>query len=296
MKIAVFKSLELEKDQIERLEKLGEIVWIDKDNFNKDSFDVVDVICAEEPISRVIYDLSDKMVSFPFVGVGWLDLEKLTENAVKVANAPGCNKVAVSEWILAMMLILGRKLMKYIDIENVPKEDFLESMPGLAGKTVAVLGKGNIGNRVGMLCEAFEMKVKYYTKDSNLYESVKDADYIVNCLARNDETVSLLDQEFFSKLKNGAFFISITDAPIYDMESMLRSLNKGALAGAAIDPAGIPIFDAAQPVYQELRNHPKVLVTPHIAFHTDTTLRVANDIMIDNVEAWIKGNPTNIVN
>ncbi|PIP30999.1 hydroxyacid dehydrogenase, partial [bacterium (Candidatus Howlettbacteria) CG23_combo_of_CG06-09_8_20_14_all_37_9] len=48
--------------------------------------------------------------------------------------------------------------------------------------------------------------------------------------------------------------------------------------------------------YKELISHPKIIATPHISFHTETTIKTANDIMIDNVEAWINGNPINIVN
>jgi phosphoglycerate dehydrogenase-like enzyme len=76
----------------------------------------------------------------------------------------------------------------------------------------------------------------------------------------------------------------------------LDLLNNGKIAGAAIDPAGASIFDASNDFYKELLSHPKVIATPHIAFHNDMTIKKANDIMIDNVEAWVKKKPINVVN
>ena len=77
---------------------------------------------------------------------------------------------------------------------------------------------------------------------------------------------------------------------------MIEAVNSNIIAGCAIDPAGIVIFDTKSETYLKLKNHPKIIVTPHIAFHTDMTTRVANDIMISNVEAWIKNKPINLVN
>ncbi len=301
MKIIVTENFTLEPDQVERLKSLGEVFFLkDKASSKEESLKRLsdaDILCAEsEPIEDVMYELKDKFISFPFVGVGWIDLKKLSENNVRVANAPGCNKMAVSEWILGMMIILSRKLLKYIDIEETKESDFMEAMPGLAGKKVTILGKGNIGLRVGKICEAFDMTVTYFKRGDNLIESTNNADFIVNCLAKNTETEGMIKKEFFEKLKRNSFFISITDTIIYDVDALINELESGHLAGAAIDPAGVGIFDVKSEIYQKLKRHPKIIVTPHIAFHTDMTTRVANDIMIDNVEAWVKGKPQNILN
>ena len=301
MKIIVTEEFKLEPNQAEKLKSLGDVVFLQGKAISKEEslkhLADADIICAEaRSIADVIYELKDKLISFPFVGVGWLDLKKLSDNNVKIANAPGCNKAAVSEWILGMMIVLSRKLLKYIRIEEIAEEDVMESMPGLAGKKVSILGKGNIGSRVGKICEAFDIQVVYFEKGDNLLSLVQDADFVVNCLANNSETKNILNKEFFKSLKNGSFFISITDTEIYNVDAMIDATNSGHIAGAAIDPAGIGIFDAKGEVYLKLKQHPKIIVTPHIAFHTDMTTKVANDIMIDNAEAWVKNNPINLVN
>lgn len=301
MKVIVTENFKLEPDQTERLKLLGDVVFLQNKAVSREEslkrLSDADIICAEsEPIEDVVYDLKDKLISLPFVGVGWLDLKKLSDNNVKVANAPGCNKAAVSEWIIGMMIILSRKLLKYINIEEVAESDVMEPISGLAGKKVTVLGKGNIGSRVGKICETLDMKVTYFRRGDNLAESIQDADFVINCLANNQETKGILNKEFFASLKSNSFFVSITDTEIYDVDALIDAVESGRLAGIAIDPAGTGIFDAKSEVYLKLKQHSRIIVTPHIAFHTDMTTRVANNIMIDNVEAWVKNEPINLVN
>lgn len=286
---------------MERLKSLGDVVFLQNKAVSKEEslkrLSDADIICAEsEPIEDVVYDLKDKLISLPFVGVGWLDLKKLSDNNVKVANAPGCNKAAVSEWIIGMMIILSRKLLKYINIEELAESDAMEPISGLAGKKVTILGKGNIGSKVGKICETLDIKVTYFRRGDNLTESIQDADFVINCLANNQETKGILNKAFFESLKSNSFFVSITDTEIYDVDALIDAVESGRLAGIAIDPAGIGIFDAKGEVYLKLKQYSKIIVTPHIAFHTDMTTRVANNIMIDNVEAWVKNEPINLVN
>lgn len=301
MKIIVTEKFKLDPKQIERLKTLGEVVFLQNMAASKEEslkrLSNADIICAEaKPIAEVIYELKNKLISFPFVGVGWLDLKKLSENNVKIANAPGCNKVAVSEWITGMMIVLSRKFLKYIGIEEVIESDVMESMPGLAGKKIVILGKGNVGSRIGKICEAFDMDVSYFKKGDNLMNAVQNADFIINCLAHNSETEGILNKDFFKHLKINSFFISITDTEIYDIDALIHALNSNQLSGAAIDPAGIGVFNTKGEIYQKLKQNPKIIITPHIAFHTDMTTKIANEIMVDNVEAWIKSKPINIVN
>ena len=72
---------------------------------------------------------------------------------------------------------------------------------GLAGKNITILGKGNIGRKVGVICEALEMKVTYFSRGDNLLESIKIADVIVDALSTNVSTTGLLNKEFFETPK-----------------------------------------------------------------------------------------------
>ncbi len=119
---------------------------------------------------------------------------------------------------------------------------------------------------------------------------------VIDALGLNDTTKGLLDKKFFNSLKKGSFFITVTSQKIYDSKAMLSALDKGILAGAATDAGGILPGDTDDPYYKKLLKHPKVLVTPHISFQSDVTVKVAGDMMIENIEAYLKGKPINVVN
>lgn len=299
MKIVIAQDLDLIKEEKERLNKLGEVVyyedlaktpeeWLER---CKDA----DIICTGKfGMKEKIYELKDVFLSLPFVGTGFLDLEKLKARNIKVSSCPGCNKEAVSEWIVTMMLNLFRNISSYTNSKEL---DFkkLEISKGLAGKNITILGKGNIGFYVGKICGAFGMNVKYFIKGNDLKSSIKNADVVINVLSLNENTKGLLDKDFFNSFKPGSCFITVTDSEIYDADAMLEALDKNILAGVADDCGSIYLGDIEDPFYEKLMKHPKVLATPHIARFADTTERKANRIMIDNIESYVKGRPINIV-
>lgn len=298
-RIIITQGMDLFPDQIERLKNLGEVKiyndlaktpeeWLDRcKNF--------DIICTGKfGLKQKVYELKNVFISLPFVGIGWLDKEKLGKNNITVAYSPGCNKDAVSEWIIGMTINLLREFPKYINIKNLPEHTLPERTLGLTNKKVCILGAGNIGSRVGKICESFNMNTKFFLKGDNLYESVKDADIIINCLSQNSTTLGLLDSKFFSTFKNGSYFISVTSPKIYDIEALLYALGKN-IAGAAIDAADIQVGDTNNPFYKKLLQYDRILTTPHIAYNTDITARVGNDMMIDNIEAYLKGKPINLL-
>jgi phosphoglycerate dehydrogenase-like enzyme len=188
-----------------------------------------------------------------------------------------------------MMITMARQLDKYLNVKKLPA-GVGEPTLGFAGKHVTILGKGNIGSRVGAICEALEMNVSYFRRGDNLHEKVKDVDVVVDALGTNPETRNLLNQEFFSWLKGGVIFITVAVETV-DIDAMIAALDDGKLAYAAHDAINIQIYDTSDPLYQKLARHPRAYATPHIAFNTDVTRRIANDMMIDNVEAWLKGKP-----
>ncbi|HSW99548.1 MAG TPA: NAD(P)-dependent oxidoreductase [Patescibacteria group bacterium] len=239
-------------------------------------------------------ELHDVFISLPFVGVGFFDPEKLRANNLIVSNAPGCNRHAVAEWVIGMMIMMSRQLDKFLNIPELPTGQAPVPMMGLADKRVTILGKGNIGTRVGIVCNALEMNVTYFRRGDDLHNAVKDADIVIDTLSTNPETQSLLDKDFFATLKEGVIFISVAVGTV-DIEAMLAALDSGKLAYAAHDAVNIQIYDTSDPLYQKLARHPKAYAMPHIAFNTDVTRRIANDMMIDHVEAWLKGEPKNVL-
>jgi phosphoglycerate dehydrogenase-like enzyme len=253
-----------------------------------------DIICSGKlGFTEKVNNLKGKFVSVPFVGVSSVDPVKVKKNGSLVSYSPGCNRHAVSEWVIGMAFMLFRRLDFWVNTEI--KDEVPEREKGLFGKKVVVLGKGNIGKRVGEMAEAIGMDVNYFCRGDDLYGMVVDADLVVDCLGSNESTLGLLDKKFFSACNKSVFFITITGPKICPLEDLFWALDNGEIAGCAHDSAGIVRGYTDDPFYQKILVHPKVLATPHISYNTDVSNRIAYDMMIDNIEAFLKGKPINVV-
>lgn len=300
-KIVVTHDLGLSPDDQNRLKSLGDVIIYDNRPQSPDEWlehcEGVDIICSGVPGLREKYqELKNVFISLPLVGVAYLDKDILNKNNIKVSNSPGCNKDAVAEWIIGMMLNLLRKLPFFINNDNLPKDKTSEETIGLVDKKILILGKGNIGNRVKEICQSFKMNVSFFEKGDDLYEKIKDKNIIVNCLSTNETSIGILDKKFFNSLKKGAYFISVSSHEIYNKAAMFKALDNNILAGAAIDDGTMNVGDTSDSYYQKLLKHPKILATPHIAYNTDVSNHNGNRIMIDNVEAYLVGKPINLIN
>lgn len=301
VKIVVTKPMDFLPAEKERLEKLGDVRFHDDLPATSEEWlercKGFDIVCTGLAGVREKYaELHDVFISLPFVGVGWADPAVLKAKNITISNSPGCNRHPVSEWIIGMIILMMRQLDQYLNVKELPVGYILPVMTSPAYKNVTILGKGNIGTRVGIIAKALEMDVTYFRRGDDLYQSVKNADVVVDTLSLNPTTENLLNKKFFQSLKNGAIFVSVTNGPIVDIDAMLGALDSGKLAYAAYDGGGIAPGDTRNAVYQKLVEHPKVYVTPHIAYNSDVERKMGNDMMIDNVEAWLNGKPINLVN
>ncbi len=301
-KIVVFESEGLTAAQKKRLDGLGGVTYYEglptKEEYLDRSADA-DVILSSDSGLRESYSrLRDVHIVIPFVGVSFVDLDVLRKNNVVVSNAPGCNRHAVSEWVICMTILLLRDLYPAIDRRKSYRVD--GKVPpytkSLADAKIVILGAGNIGQQVAKLLEPFESEVKFFRKDDNLIDAVRDADVIVNTLSSNPSTMKLLNEEFFAKVKRSSYLVSIATEDTIDDDALIAALDSGQLAGAAIDFGNtVLVGDTENPIYQRLMKHSKVLATPHVAYSAEKSNVMGFDIAIDNIEAWLNGRPQNVV-
>lgn len=151
-KIVVTHDLGLSDKGIERLKSLGDVIFYDSTPLSSDEWlsrcRGADIICSDISGLREKYqELKDVFISLPLVGVSFLDKDILNRNNIRVSNSPGCNKDAVAEWIVGMIINLLREMPFFIGNDDLPKGKFPKATLGLMGETVLILGKGNIGNR-----------------------------------------------------------------------------------------------------------------------------------------------------
>lgn len=300
-KIVVTNPMGLTQEQKLRLEKLGKVKFYEEMPASPEEWlkrcQGFDIICSWMAGLREKYgELNNVFISVPFVGVlSFADPEVLKKENITISNSPGCNRHAVAEWVVSMILTTMRRFDKYLKTKEKFPFPFPVDPMGLAGKKITILGRGNIGQRVGVVCEALDMSVTYFSRGDNLIETVRRADIVVNVLSSNPSSKGLLNKDFFDSFKKGTIFISaVVLKNIEDVDAMLRALDEGRLAYVAHDVADAKPGDSTDPLYEQLRRHPRVFATPHIAGFSDVTTKIGNDMMIANVEAWVKGKPINV--
>lgn len=302
-KIVVTNNQNFTPAQKQRLDNLGDVTYYDVLPKDADEYlsriKEAEIVCSGTAGLKDAYpEIKNKYITVGFVSVAFVDLEILTKNNVKISNAPGINQHAVSEWIMCMLLLAMRHFDEAINCKRTLRVDnkVPKIQKGLAGKNITILGYGNIGKRVEKLALAFDMNVTVFRRGENLFDLVKNADVVIDALSDNPSTKKILDQNFFNAMKEGSSFISVTRSDILDENALLKSLDDKHLDRAFLDCASIPVGDADDKYYQKLRKHPRVFVTPHVAYNSEMSNEMGNDVMIDNVEAWIKGSPRNILN
>lgn len=300
IKIVITHDLNLSIEDMKRLKSLGEVTVYNSrpssvfDWLNRTKG--ADIICSGISGLKGGYkNLRNVFISLPMVGYSFLNKGILQKNNISVSNSPGCNKDAVAEWIIGMLINLLREMQFFINNGNLPKDKAPQATKGLVGKNILILGKGNIGTRVGEICTALKMNVSFFKRGEDLLNKTKNQEVIVNCLSANKTSVNLLNQNFFNSLEQGSFFISVSNNTTYDPEALFTALDSGRISKAAIDEGTMPAGAIDDPYYQKLLQHSKILATPHIAYNTDYTDALGNKMMIDNIEAWIKGRPINLV-
>jgi phosphoglycerate dehydrogenase-like enzyme len=296
MHIVVTGAVAFNADQVRRLQRIGRLTIADSAGSSDEWLKQVegaDVICSDGVyVAENLERLHDVFITFPFVEIGAFDSDALRRRNVLLANARGSNRDSIIEWALFMILCLLRQFHDYV---NADRELYFERRESLSGKNTCIIGAGDIGLHLGKVLETLGAKVRYFARDDDLRKAAAGCEVIVNCLSSTPSSAQLLDDEFFRTLEPGAFFVSFVRPYTYDVDALLEALDSGILSGAAIDCDPQLPFDTGNAFYRRLLLHKKVLVTPHIAFATTQAGKQGLDMVVENVEAFAKGQPQNLL-
>jgi len=139
------------------------------------------------------------------------------------------------------------------------------------------------------------MKVEYFDRGDDLSEKSKNVDLIVNSLNCNSSSKNLLNEEFFMGLSNGTYYVTFARPYTYDIDGLIKAIEAGVVAGAAIDCDPENFGDTTNAFYQKCMTNEKILVTPHIAFSTKQAVAGGAEVAIKNIEAFVAGEPQNVL-
>lgn len=214
-----------------------------------------------------------RLVHMHGTGLDAIDVACATQNGVLVANAPGANRNAVAELTVALMLVVARRIDRHIEIL---KSGRWERTPGneVSGKTVGVLGLGNIGQRIVELLAGFGTRVVGFDVNPDpewagragvalLHspdEVFAQADFVVLALSLNAHTRGYVDARRLALMKPSAYLINTARGGLVDEAALCAALADKRIAGAAID-----VFDPEPLPLDALLRTSGATLTPHLA-------------------------------
>jgi glycerate dehydrogenase len=233
-----------------------------------------------------------------------IDTEYARKRGILVTNIAGYCNESVAEFIIAAILNEIRQLDEGKRRSEVKNYDFAGmSASEIKGKVFAVFGLGNIGKRTAELAQGFGADVRYWSRnrkrelesDGIKYGDkdslLKTADFISLNFAQVPETECFLDENAFSKIKSGAIIVNTTPMETVNMDALEKRLGKGDITF---------ILDHSDEMKQEdldkLSQYKNCIIYPPIAFISKEARINKQDLFVENMENFLKGSPTNVVN
>lgn len=292
----IISGVILNDNQKSRLESLGEVKYLPSPASSEELIkqaDGADILYSNGAfLLDSLSKLRNILVTYPYIELGSFSSEELKKNGVIVANAQGGNRPSIIEWVMFMVLALFRKFIPFV---RVTEDKPIQVQESLNGKKVLIIGKGSIGTEIAIPCQAFGMEVSFFQRGDDLIAEAAAADMVINALNCNPTSRNLLDEKFFLSLKRGVYFISFVRQYTYDLDGLLKSIDQGIVAGAAIDCDPEKFGNTSNEFYQKALSNPKVLVTPHIAWSTKQAVANGAEVAVQNIEAFLNGKPQNIL-
>jgi D-3-phosphoglycerate dehydrogenase len=215
------------------------------------------------------------------IGVNQVDLDAATECGVAVFNAPYSNTRSVAELVIGASIMLIRRIP---DKNNAAhKGQWMKDAKGsyeLRGKTLGIIGYGNIGSQVSVLAESLGMKVIFYDVETKLplgnatdARTLKDllatADIVTLHVPETEQTKNLINKGNLKHCKKGSIIINYARGEVMDLQALAKCLESGQLRGAAVDVFPVEPEKNGDIFQSPLQGLPNVLLTPHIGGSTE---------------------------
>ena len=250
-----------------------------------------------------------KLIALAATGVNNVDVEAAKQNGTAVCNIRAYGNESVAEHAFMMMITLMRNLPAYQrDVaaglwENSPFFCYLGApMRDLNGKTLAIFGRGNIGKTLATYAQAFKMNVVFAEHKNaqrvrdgyvSFDEAIRSADVVsLNC-PLTPQTANMIGEAELQQMKPGAILINCGRGGLVDEAALVAALKYGQIGGAGFDVLtqepprdGNPLLKARLP---------NLIVTPHIAWASQEAANRLFDILLDNINRFVAGNPQNLV-
>ncbi len=253
-----------------------------------------------------LLDRAQKLRFIQAIGAGTdqFPREELAKRSIRLASARGVNYRAVAEHAMALILALSRRLPEARDNQTQRVwrgmiGDLAQREDELGGKTLLVVGLGQIGGRLAQLAKAFDMRVDGLRRDpaaghgaadavhtmSELKSLLPAADFVVLTCPLTKETENLIDAEALDRMKRSAYLVNVARGRVADEVALAEALAERRIAGAAVDVTTEEPLATSSPLW----GMEHVLITPHTAGETRRYEDNVIEILRDNLARLSRG-------
>lgn len=266
------------------------------------------ILCNKTVIDKPVLEATKKLKLICLFATGYnnIDCETARERGVTVCNAGSYSTDAVVQQVIGYILTWHTRIPQYNSfvknggwINSSVFSPLVYNSDEVAGKTIGIVGYGNIGKAVEKAALGLNMKVLVNTRSApsddpkfvSLEKLLKSSDIITLHCPLNEESINMMNAETFRLCKDGAFFINTSRGGAVDEAALAAALKSGKLAGAAVDVL------TEEPMSKDcpLKDAPNLVITPHTAWAPLTTRKRLVQIVSDNIEAFLNGTPENRV-
>ncbi len=240
-------------------------------------------IRSKTRITKKVIDAADKLVAIGAfcIGVNQVDLKAATEKGVAVFNAPYSNTRSVAELIIGLCVMLIRKIADKNTAAH--RGEWLKDATGsfeLRGKTLGIIGYGNIGSQVSNMAEAMGMHVIYHDVATklphgnakqirDLKEVLKQSNIVTLHVPSDTTTRNMINADTLKSMRKGSILLNHSRGDVVDLDALRKAIKSGKIAGAAVDVFPDEPEKNGDVFESVLQNLPNVILTPHIGGSTE---------------------------
>lgn len=244
-----------------------------------------------------------RMITTCSIGTDMIDLKAASDLGIVVSNQPGRTAGVVAEHLLGLLFAVAKRATFQTAELKAGRWGRKENVL-LQGKTLGIVGTGNVGREMARLANALGMDVIAWTFNPSperaaemglryveLDELLRTADVVSLHVALSDDTRGMIGARELGLMKEGALFVNGGRGELVDTAALVGALNSGHLAGAALDVFDVEPLPADHPILA----CEQVALTPHMGDQTPEGIELLNEGAVNNVIAFLEGRPQNVV-
>jgi D-3-phosphoglycerate dehydrogenase / 2-oxoglutarate reductase len=264
------------------------------------------ILTCWAPVKTAVIDAADRCRHIARTGIGLdnIDVERATRRGILVTNVPDYCLQEVAEHTIALLLALARKVTAYHAATKAGRYDLVGGLPveRVAGKTLGLVGLGQIGSLVAAKAAALGLRVIGTNRSQqvppgvawrSLDDLLAESDFVSLHAPLGAETRHIIRRDTLARMKPSAFLINTSRGGLVDHAALAAALAANRLAGAALDVQDPEPPDLATPPWNDSR----VIVTPHVAFYSTEATHELRTRVGRQVVAFLRGKrPENVVN